>query len=182
MCALIEQNAATIEAQAVSIASLQEQARRDREYSSSQARQHAKLVNRVLTAEARAEKLDKNCTEMASRALSAEAQHKSAVSVAEVWQSRAEQAERALAALAPVRDMLVLCGELGGMAKEETPSDYLRRLIDEASRGQRALAGAVEVMRAITDPSIDGALIALSDPFEAARAFVAQHGSDSKGE
>lgn len=115
MCALIEQNAATIEAQAASLASLQEQARRDREYSSSQARQHARLVNLVLAAE-----------------------------------SRAEQAERALA---EARDALLTAARrfelmaAGGV---------------ECTNGACPKTGHSEASKA------------------AARAFVAQHGSDSR--
>lgn len=44
--------------------------------------------------------------------------------------ARAEKAESALAELTPVKDMLALCGELGGMGTDEAPADYLRRLID----------------------------------------------------
>jgi hypothetical protein len=114
---------------------------------------------------------------------------------------RAEQAERALAELTPVRDMLVLCGELGGMAKDEAPSDYLRRLIDEAASGQRALAEAVEVLRPfakyldkldcdwahdsgeVGQFLVDGLRHAIKfGHLRAARAFVAQHGSDSSTE
>lgn len=43
---------------------------------------------------------------------------------------RAEKAERALAELTPLRDMLLLCGELGGMHPDESVAQYLRRLID----------------------------------------------------
>ncbi len=58
------------------------------------------------------------------------------------YERRAEQAERALSVLAPVRDMLILCGELDGMRPGETMVDYLRRLIDEVA-GVKSLRARV---------------------------------------
>lgn len=63
----------------------------------------------------------------------AEASYLRAVESRTAWRARAEKAESALAELTPVKDMLVLCGELGGMGKDESPADYLRRLIDEVA-------------------------------------------------
>ncbi|MGX9392520.1 hypothetical protein ACWX0K_20565 [Nitrobacteraceae bacterium UC4446_H13] len=48
--------------------------------------------------------------------------------------------------LSTLRDMLVLCGELGGMGKEETPADYLRRLIDEVAGVESLRARVREVV------------------------------------
>lgn len=74
--------------------------------------------------------------------------------LAEMWRTDFESAPTmepvALAELTPVRDMLVLCGELGGIQPGEGMSGYLRRLIDE-------VAGK-----------------------ECERAFIAEHGSDSR--
>lgn len=62
------------------------------------------------------------------------------------YERRAEQAERALAVLAPVRDMLILCGELDGMQSGETMADYLRRLIDEVAGVESLRARVREVV------------------------------------
>jgi len=62
------------------------------------------------------------------------------------YERRAEQAERALSVLAPVRDILILCGELGGMQPGETMADYLRRLIDEVASGESLRARVREVV------------------------------------
>jgi len=58
-------------------------------------------------------------------------------------QARAEKAESVLSTL---RDMLVLCGELGGMGKDETPTAYLRRLIDEVAGVESLRARVREVV------------------------------------
>ena len=62
------------------------------------------------------------------------------------YERRAEQAERALAVLAPVRDMLILSDELGGLSPGETMADYLRRLIDEVASGESLRARVREVV------------------------------------
>lgn len=48
--------------------------------------------------------------------------------------------------LSTLRDMLVLCGELGGMGKDETPAAYLRRLIDEVANVESLRARVREVV------------------------------------
>lgn len=53
--------------------------------------------------------------------------------VADLAIKHRDEAERALTVLAPVRDMLILCDELGGIQPGEEMSSYLRRLIDEVA-------------------------------------------------
>ncbi|GEM_PF-4798116 len=100
---------------------------------------------------------DKEITALHERCNALDQEHKTnAVFISDLQRriaetkSRAEQAERALAVLAPVRDMLILCDELGGIQPGEGMAGYLRRLIDEVASK------------------------------ECERAFVAQHGSDSR--
>ena len=70
---------------------------------------------------------------------------------AAVWQKQAEEmatrADAAESELSTLRDILVLCGELGGMQTGETMADYLRRLIDEVAgkEAERELAKAAAI-------------------------------------
>lgn len=101
-----------------------------------------------------------------------------------------EQTERAYHeehnALTDVRNMMILCGELGGMQPGETMAGYLRRLIDALIVGRGALAEAVEVLRPVADVTLPwgdiGAGMIYARDVQTARAFIAEHGSDSKGE
>ena len=84
------------------------------------------------------------------------------------------EAERALAESTPLRDMLLLCGELGGIGDDETLVAYLRRIIDGLIEGQRALAEAVALINRMTDPAGEDQY---SGCYAAARQFVkAQEG------
>lgn len=66
------------------------------------------------------------------------------------WPMEIERRNRELAAaeseLSALRDMLVLCGELGGLGKDETPAAYLRRLIDEVAGVESLRARVREVV------------------------------------
>jgi hypothetical protein len=111
---------------------------------------------------------------------------------------RAEQAESALAVLAPVRDMLILCGELGGIQPDEGMSGYLRRLIDGVIDGQQAADKTkdeiCEALLVISDgwkqqgnsetaTAISNAAVftcGLERTKRIGRAFVAQHSREGK--
>jgi hypothetical protein len=71
-------------------------------------------------------------------------------------EARAETAER----LTSLRDVLILCGELGGMRPSESEASYLRRLIDGLIDAERKLAKAMEF---ITIWSHDGSLQTYED-------------------
>lgn len=64
----------------------------------------------------------------------------------EWWRGERDKHIAAESELSTLRDMLVLCGELGGMGKDETPAAYLRRLIDEVAGVESLRARVREVL------------------------------------
>jgi hypothetical protein len=63
----------------------------------------------------------------------------------EAAEARAEAAER----LTSLRDVLILCGELGGMRPSESEASYLRRLIDGLIDAERKLAKTRAALKAL---------------------------------
>jgi hypothetical protein len=65
--------------------------------------------------------------------------------------ARAETAERRLPGLIGIRNMLILCGELGGMQPGESAVAYLRRLIDGLIDAERERDEARAALKPFSD-------------------------------